>query len=695
MARIKKWRKYVRYAIILKWKIFVYLIEKGDFCMIERVTDNTFDLHSKYQPAGDQPEAITQLAEGIVDGKKAQILLGATGTGKTYTISNVIKEVNKPTLIIAHNKTLAGQLYGEFKEFFPNNAVEYFVSYYDYYQPEAYVPSSDTYIEKDSSINDEIDKLRHSATSALLERNDVIVVASVSCIFGLGSPKEYLEQVVSLRVGMEMDRNQLLRNLIDIQFERNDIDFQRGRFRVRGDVVEIFPASRDERALRVEFFGDEIERIREVDALTGEITGETEHVAIFPATHFLTNEGHMEVAISNIQKELEDRLEVLRNDNKLLEAQRLEQRTNYDIEMLREMGYTSGIENYSRHMDGRKEGEPPYTLIDFFPEDFLLVVDESHVTMPQVRGMYNGDRARKQMLVDYGFRLPSALDNRPLRLEEFEERVNQIVYVSATPGPYEHEETDTVVEQIIRPTGLLDPVIEVRPIMGQIDDLVGEINERSERNERVFVTTLTKKMSEDLTDYFKELGIKVKYLHSDIKTLERTEIIRDLRLGKFDVLVGINLLREGLDVPEVSLVAILDADKEGFLRSERSLVQTIGRAARNSEGKVIMYADKVTDSMQRAMDETSRRRSIQEQYNEEHGIVPKTIIKEIRDLISISKVADDTESYDATSFDELSKSERKELIAKMEDEMREAAKTLDFETAATLRDTILELKAAE
>lgn len=663
--------------------------------MIERVTDNTFDLHSKYQPAGDQPEAITQLADGIVDGKKAQILLGATGTGKTYTISNVIKEVNKPTLIIAHNKTLAGQLYGEFKEFFPNNAVEYFVSYYDYYQPEAYVPSSDTYIEKDSSINDEIDKLRHSATSALLERNDVIVVASVSCIFGLGSPKEYMEQVLSLRVGMEMDRNQLLRNLIDIQFERNDIDFQRGRFRVRGDVVEIFPASRDERALRVEFFGDEIERIREVDALTGEITGETEHVAIFPATHFLTNEDHMEVAISNIQKELEDRLEVLRNDNKLLEAQRLEQRTNYDIEMLREMGYTSGIENYSRHMDGRKEGEPPYTLIDFFPEDFLLVVDESHVTMPQVRGMYNGDRARKQMLVDYGFRLPSALDNRPLRLEEFEERVNQIVYVSATPGPYEHEETDTVVEQIIRPTGLLDPVIEVRPIMGQIDDLVGEINERSERNERVFVTTLTKKMSEDLTDYFKELGIKVKYLHSDIKTLERTEIIRDLRLGKFDVLVGINLLREGLDVPEVSLVAILDADKEGFLRSERSLVQTIGRAARNAEGKVIMYGDKITDSMQRAMDETSRRRSIQQQYNEEHGIVPKTIIKEIRDLISISKVAEDTETYDTTSFEDLSKSERKELIAKMEEEMREAAKTLDFETAATLRDTILELKAAE
>lgn len=663
--------------------------------MIERETGNTFDLHSNYKPAGDQPTAISQLSEGVVNGKKAQILLGATGTGKTYTISNVIKEVNKPTLIIAHNKTLAGQLYGEFKEFFPNNAVEYFVSYYDYYQPEAYVPSSDTYIEKDSSINDEIDKLRHSATSALLERNDVIVVASVSCIFGLGSPKEYQEQVVSLRVGMEMDRNQLLRSLIDIQFERNDIDFQRGRFRVRGDVVEIFPASRDERALRVEFFGDEIDRIREVDALTGEVVGETEHVAIFPATHFLTNEHNLEIAISGIQKELEDRLAVLRSENKLLEAQRLEQRTNYDIEMLREMGYTSGIENYSRHMDGRKEGEPPFTLIDFFPDDFLMVIDESHVTMPQVRGMYNGDRARKQMLVDYGFRLPSALDNRPLRLEEFEERVNQIVYVSATPGPYEDTQTDTIVEQIIRPTGLLDPVIEVRPIMGQIDDLVGEINERSERNERVFVTTLTKKMSEDLTDYFKELGIKVKYLHSDIKTLERTEIIRDLRLGKFDVLVGINLLREGLDVPEVSLVAILDADKEGFLRSERSLVQTIGRAARNSEGKVIMYADKITDSMQRAMDETARRRDIQQKYNEDHGIVPKTIIKEIRDLIAISKVAEEVGAYDISSYDEMSKEERNLMIEKLEDEMREAAKTLDFETAATLRDTILELKAAE
>lgn len=663
--------------------------------MIERTTSHEFELISKYQPAGDQPEAIHQLVDGVVGGKKAQILLGATGTGKTYTVSNLIKEVNKPTLIIAHNKTLAGQLYGEFKEFFPNNAVEYFVSYYDYYQPEAYVPSSDTYIEKDSSINDEIDKLRHSATSSLLERNDVIVVASVSCIFGLGSPIEYAKQVVSLRVGMEKPRDQLLKEMIDIQFERNDIDFQRGRFRVRGDVVEIFPASRDERALRIEFFGDEIDRIREVDTLTGEILGETEHVSIFPATHFVTNEDHMEHAIASIQKELEDRLAVLRSENKLLEAQRLEQRTNYDIEMLREMGYTSGIENYSRHMDGRKEGEPPYTLLDFFPDDFLIVIDESHVTMPQIRGMYNGDRARKQMLVDYGFRLPSALDNRPLRLEEFEEHVNQIVYVSATPGPYEHEQTDTVIQQIIRPTGLLDPVVEVRPIMGQIDDLVGEINERVEKDQRVFVTTLTKKMAEDLTDYFKELGIKVKYLHSDVKTLERTEIIRDLRLGEFDVLVGINLLREGIDVPEVSLVAILDADKEGFLRSERSLVQTIGRAARNSDGKVIMYADKMTDSMQRAIDETSRRRSIQEAYNKEHGIEPKTIIKEIRDLIAITKVAEESGDYTTTSYEDMTREEKATLLLKLEKEMKDAAKALDFETAATLRDTILELKAAE
>lgn len=665
--------------------------------MIERETANTFHLASKYEPAGDQPAAIAELVDGVKGGEKAQILLGATGTGKTFTISNVIQEVNKPTLVIAHNKTLAGQLYGEFKEFFPDNAVEYFVSYYDYYQPEAYVPSSDTYIEKDSSINDEIDKLRHSATSSLLERNDVIVVASVSCIFGLGDPREYSQQVVSLRVGMEMDRNELLKSLVDIQFERNDIDFQRGRFRVRGDVVEIFPASRDEHALRVEFFGDEIDRIREVDALTGEIVGETEHVAIFPATHFVTNEEHMEHAISQIQEELEARLKVLRSENKLLEAQRLEQRTNYDIEMMREMGYTSGIENYSRHMDGRQEGEPPYTLLDFFPDDFLLVIDESHVTMPQIRGMYNGDRARKQMLVDYGFRLPSALDNRPLRLEEFEQHVNQIVYVSATPGPYEMEQTETVVQQIIRPTGLLDPEVEIRPIMGQIDDLVGEIHERIEKDQRVFVTTLTKKMAEDLTDYFKELGLKVKYLHSDIKTLERTEIIRDLRLGEFDILIGINLLREGIDVPEVSLIAILDADKEGFLRSERSLVQTMGRAARNAEGKVIMYADKITDSMQRAMDETARRRAIQEAYNEEHGIEPKTIIKEIRDLISISKTADKDETVVQLdkSYEDLSRQEKADLLMKLEREMKDAAKALDFETAATLRDTILELKAAK
>ncbi|MDU6315022.1 MAG: excinuclease ABC subunit UvrB [Enterococcus faecalis] len=665
--------------------------------MIERETSNTFHLASKYEPAGDQPAAIAELVDGVKGGEKAQILLGATGTGKTFTISNVIQEVNKPTLVIAHNKTLAGQLYGEFKEFFPDNAVEYFVSYYDYYQPEAYVPSSDTYIEKDSSINDEIDKLRHSATSSLLERNDVIVVASVSCIFGLGDPREYSQQVVSLRVGMEMDRNELLKSLVDIQFERNDIDFQRGRFRVRGDVVEIFPASRDEHALRVEFFGDEIDRIREVDALTGEIVGETEHVAIFPATHFVTNEEHMEHAISQIQEELEARLKVLRSENKLLEAQRLEQRTNYDIEMMREMGYTSGIENYSRHMDGRQEGEPPYTLLDFFPDDFLLVIDESHVTMPQIRGMYNGDRARKQMLVDYGFRLPSALDNRPLRLEEFEQHVNQIVYVSATPGPYEMEQTETVVQQIIRPTGLLDPEVEIRPIMGQIDDLVGEIHERIEKDQRVFVTTLTKKMAEDLTDYFKELGLKVKYLHSDVKTLERTEIIRDLRLGEFDILIGINLLREGIDVPEVSLIAILDADKEGFLRSERSLVQTMGRAARNAEGKVIMYADKITDSMQRAMDETARRRAIQEAYNEEHGIEPKTIIKKIRDLISISKTADKDETVVQLdkSYEDLSRQEKADLLMKLEREMKDAAKALDFETAATLRDTILELKAAK
>ena len=577
--------------------------------MIEREENRQFELVSKYQPTGDQPTAIKQLVDGIQKGEKEQILLGATGTGKTFTISNVIQQVNKPTLILSHNKTLAGQLYGEFKQFFPNNAVEYFVSYYDYYQPEAYVPSSDTYIEKDSSINDEIDELRHSATSSLLERNDVIVVASVSSIFGLGDPREYRDQALSLRVGQEIDRNQLLRELVDIQYERNDIDFQRGRFRVHGDVVEIFPAANEAHSIRVEFFGDEIDRMREMDALTGEIIGDRDHITIFPATHFMTNEDRMEHAIEGIEAELKDRLAELEGQGKLLEAQRLKQRTTYDIEMLREMGYTNGIENYSRHMDGRKPGEPPYTLLDFFPDDFLLVVDESHVTMPQVRGMYNGDRARKQQLIDYGFRLPSALDNRPLKLEEFEKHVHQVVYMSATPGDYETARTDHVVQQIIRPTGLLDPTIEVRPIMGQMDDLLGEINQRVEKDERVFVTTLTKKMAEDLTDYLKDMGIKVAYLHSDVKTLERTRIIRDLRLGKYDVLVGINLLREGIDVPEVSLVAILDADKEGFLRNTRSMIQVAGRAARNEHGHVIMYADHVTQSMKETIDETARRRS--------------------------------------------------------------------------------------
>ncbi|MGY5338510.1 excinuclease ABC subunit UvrB [Levilactobacillus spicheri] len=663
--------------------------------MIDRQTDRKFDLVSNYQPTGDQPEAIAQLTQGIEDYEKAQILLGATGTGKTFTISNVIKNVNKPTLVLSHNKTLAGQLYGEFKQFFPHNAVEYFVSYYDYYQPEAYVPSSDTYIEKDSSINDEIDKLRHSATSSLLERNDVIVVASVSSIFGLGDPTEYKNHVVSLRVGQEIERDALLRKLVNIQFERNDYDFQRGRFRVHGDVVEIFPASRDERALRIEFFGDEIDRIREVDALTGEIVGDREHVAIFPATHFMTNDDIMAKATEGIEGELKDRVAELEGQGKLLEAQRLKQRTTYDVEMMREMGYTSGIENYSRWMDGRKPGEPPYTLLDFFPKDFLLVVDESHVTMPQVRGMYNGDQARKQQLVDYGFRLPSALDNRPLKLSEFEKHINQVVYMSATPGPYEEAQTKHVVQQIIRPTGLLDPTIEVRPIMGQMDDLVGEINQRVEANERTFVTTLTKKMAEDLTDYLKDLGIKVAYLHSDIKTLERTAIMRDLRLGKYDVLVGINLLREGIDIPEVSLIAILDADKEGFLRNERSLIQTIGRAARNSHGHVIMYADTVTESMQAAMDETARRRKIQIAYNQKHGITPKTIIKPIRDLIAVTKPSDDSGESDdfvENDFESMSKDEQEKLIARLEDQMRAAAKKLDFEQAASLRDTIMDMK---
>lgn len=653
-----------------------------------------FELVSKYSPQGDQPEAIKKIVAGINEGKKHQTLLGATGTGKTFTISNVIKEVNKPTLVIAHNKTLAGQLYSEFKEFFPSNAVEYFVSYYDYFQPEAYVPSTDTFIEKDASINDEIDKLRHSATSSLFERKDVIIIASVSCIYGLGSPEEYRELVLSLRTGMEIERNQLLRRLVDIQYDRNDMNFQRGTFRVRGDVVEIFPASRDEHCLRVEFFGDEIDRIREVDALTGEILGERDHVAIFPASHFVTREEKMQKAIENIEKELEERLKDMRDNDKLLEAQRLEQRTRYDLEMMREMGFCSGIENYSRHLTLRSPGSTPYTLLDYFPKDFLIVVDESHVTLPQIRGMFNGDQARKQVLVDHGFRLPSALDNRPLTFQEFENHVHQAVFVSATPGPYELEHTPEMVEQIIRPTGLLDPTIDVRPIEGQIDDLIGEIQDRIKKNERVLITTLTKKMSEDLTDYLKEIGIKVQYLHSEVKTLDRIEIIRELRLGKYDVLVGINLLREGLDIPEVSLVAILDADKEGFLRSERSLIQTMGRAARNANGHVIMYADRMTNSMELAISETKRRRAIQEEYNEKHGITPMTIQKDIREAIRATHAAEEQETYSpAEKLGKLNKKEKEKVLADMEKEMKEAAKALDFERAAELRDLILELKA--
>ncbi|MCV3296914.1 excinuclease ABC subunit UvrB [Oenococcus kitaharae] len=665
---------------------------------LETRLPGNFKLNSQYQPTGDQPTAIKQLTDGLKNGIKEQILLGATGTGKTFTISNVIAAANKPTLILSHNKTLAGQLYGEMKSFFPDNAVEYFVSYYDYYQPEAYVPSSDTYIEKDASINDEIDKLRNSATSSLLSRNDTIVVASVSSIFGLGDPRQYKDHVISLRVGDEYGRDNLMRHLIDIQYVRNDIDFARGTFRVRGDVVEIFPASEDEKAIRVEFFGDEVDRIREINPLTGEILLEDDFISIFPAKHFMTNDDILKTATDGIRQEMVESVKKFEQQGKLLEAQRIKQRTEYDIEMLLEMGYTNGIENYSRWMDGRKQGEPPFTLLDFFPKDFLLVVDESHVTMPQVRGMFNGDQARKKTLVDYGFRLPSALDNRPLKLNEFEKHVNQIIYMSATPGDYELARVapEHIAEQIIRPTGLLDPEIEVRPIMGQIDDLLGEINERAKKDERVFITTLTKRMSEDLTSYLKENGVKVQYLHSDIKTLERSEILRNLRLGKFDVLVGINLLREGLDVPEVSLVAILDADKDGFLRNERSLIQTIGRAARNSNGHVIMYADKITENMQKAIDETARRRKIQIAYNEKHHITPMTIKKPIRGAIAIShEVASSDESkMDLTqvAFADMPAADQKEMIQSLTDQMKAAAKRMDFEEAAQLRDAVIEFK---
>lgn len=665
--------------------------------MIKRQDNNKFELVSPYKPAGDQQQAIDQLTAGFQAGDKEQILKGATGTGKTYTMANVIAKMNKPTLVITHNKTLVGQLYNEFKEFFPNNAVEYFVSYYDYYQPEAYVPQSDTYIEKDASINDEIDQLRHAATSALMSRNDVIVVASVSCIYGLGDPREYAASVLNVYTGQEYERNTLLRDLVNIQYDRNDIDFQRGRFRVRGDVVEVFPAGYSDRAYRIEFFGDEVDRIVEVDPLTGEVHGVRDSISLFPATHFMTNDDQLAGAIDRIKAEMDDQVKKFEKEGKLLEAERIKQRTTYDLEMLREVGYTNGIENYSRQMENRKAGEPPYTLLDFFPKDSLILIDESHATMPEIRAMYNGDRNRKQTLIDYGFRLPSALDNRPLKLEEFEQHVNQIMYVSATPGDYELNRTSRIVEQVIRPTGLLDPKIEVRPIEGQIDDLVAEINLRIERKERVFVTTLTKKMAEDLTDYLKDLGIKVRYLHSDIKTLERMQIIRDLRLGKFDVLIGINLLREGIDVPEVSLVAILDADKEGFLRAYRPLIQTMGRAARNASGEVIMYADRITDSMKQAIDETNRRRAIQMKYNEEHGIVPKTIIKPVRDMISVVKAdkeAEKSDSFADLNFDELTVKQKKQMIANLKEQMQEAAKRLDFESAANLRDAIIELEGS-
>ena len=651
-----------------------------------------FELVSQYVPTGDQPHAIEELVKGFKEGNQFQTLLGVTGSGKTFTMANVIQQLNKPTLVIAHNKTLAAQLYGEFKEFFPDNAVEYFVSYYDYYQPEAYVPSSDTYIEKDSSINDEIDKLRHSATAALTERNDVIIVASVSCIYGLGSPVDYQNMTVSLRPGMVKDRDEVMRRLVDIQYDRNEMDFQRGTFRAHGDVLEIFPVSESDKALRVEFFGDEVERITEIDVLTGEVKAELGHMVVFPASHYVVDHEAMERAIHEIETELEERVRFFKSSDKLLEAQRIAERTNFDIEMMRETGFCSGIENYSRHLAGLKEGETPHTLMDYFPDDFLIIVDESHITIPQVRGMFAGDRSRKTTLVDYGFRLPSALDNRPLNFGEFEEHINQMLFVSATPNVYEKEHELARVEQIIRPTGLLDPEIFVRPVEGQIDDLLSEIRKTVGGGNKVMVNTLTKRMAEDLTDYLKEVGIRVKYLHSDIDTLERSEIIRDMRMDVFDVLVGINLLREGLDIPEIALVAILDADKEGFLRSEISLVQIIGRAARNSEGHVIMYADKITDSMRYAINETERRRAIQQQYNDEHGITPQTIKKAVRDIISISKKVESSTDEIKKDIESMSIKELEKLAAKLSKKMNIAAAELNFELAAQLRDQIIEIK---
>ena len=651
-----------------------------------------FELVSEYKPTGDQPEAIKELVEGFKEGNQCQTLLGVTGSGKTFTMANVIQQLNKPTLIIAHNKTLAAQLYGEFKEFFPNNAVEYFVSYYDYYQPEAYVPSTDTYIAKDSAINEEIDKLRLSATAALSERKDVIIVSSVSCIYGIGSPKDYQNMMISLRPGMEKDRDEVLRSLIDMQYDRNDMDFHRGTFRVRGDVVEIIPAYESDVAIRVEFFGDEIDRITEVDVLTGEIRRELNHIALYPASHYVVPMERILEASKAIEKEMEEQVAYFKSEDKLLEAQRISERTNFDLEMMKETGFCSGIENYSRHLAGLKPGEPPYTLMDYFGDDYLIMIDESHITVPQVRGMYFGDQSRKSTLVDYGFRLPSAKDNRPLNFEEFEERIDQVLFVSATPGQYEKDHELLRAEQIIRPTGLLDPYVEVRPVEGQIDDLVGEVNKEVEKHNKILVTTLTKRMAEELTDYMKDLGIRVKYLHSDIDTLERSEIIRDMRLDVFDVLVGINLLREGLDIPEISLVAILDADKEGFLRSETSLIQTIGRAARNAEGHVIMYADVITDSMRRAIDETLRRRELQETYNKEHGITPKTIKKAVRDLISISKEVAKTQKKLEKDMESMSRKELEELIGKVQKQMKAAAADLNFEMAAELRDQMIELK---